>query len=125
VAIEQLQTAIRLSPLDPKAALNYGIGIARFFQGHLDEAITIMLTALQELPSHAGIYRYLASCYAHAGRLEDAQAIVRRLRDLTPDVIPNVVQWRRPEHRELFLSGLRQAMGEPEAGTLLPRARFG
>jgi adenylate cyclase len=112
VAVEQLQTAIRLSPLDPNATQIYGIGVARFFEGRFDEAIAMMATALEELPGHAGIYRYLASCYARAGRLDDARGIVRRLRTITTNVLPNVVQWRRPEHRELFLSGLRIAASE-------------
>jgi pentatricopeptide repeat protein len=86
--------------------------VARFFERRFDEAIAILLTALGEFPGHAGIYRYLASCYAHAGRLEDAREIVRQLRTITPSVLPNVVQWRRPEHREIFLSGLRLAADE-------------
>jgi hypothetical protein len=47
------------------------------------------------------------------GRLNDAQAIVERLRAITPVVIPDAAFLRRPEHRELFVSGLRLAMGEP------------
>jgi TolB-like protein/class 3 adenylate cyclase len=112
VAVEHLQIAIRLSPLDRNATQLFGIGVARFFERRLDEAIATLLTTLSELPGHAGIYRYLASCYAHAGRLEDAREIVRQLRTITPNVLPNVVQWRRPEHREFFLSGLRVAAGE-------------
>ena len=37
-----------------------------------------------------------------------------RLRAITPAVMPTVLPWRRPEHRELLLSGLRLAMGEAE-----------
>jgi TolB-like protein len=112
VAVEHLQIAIRLSPLHRNATQLFGIGVARFFERRFDEAIATLLTALSELPGHAGIYRYLASCYAHAGRLDDAREIVRQLRTITPNVLPNVVQWRRPEHREFFLSGLRLAAGE-------------
>jgi hypothetical protein len=36
------------------------------------------------------------------------------LRELTPVVVPTYVPMRDPEHRELFLSGLRLAMGESE-----------
>jgi adenylate cyclase len=114
VAVEHLQTAIRLSPLDPKATQLYGIAVAHFFEGRFSDAIAMLVTALDELPGHAGIYRYLASCYAHAGRLDDAREIIKRLRTITPSVLPNVVQWRRPEHREFFLSGLRVAMSGAE-----------
>jgi adenylate cyclase len=68
---------------------------------------------MQEDPSHTMPYRYLAASYAHMGRLDDARAIVARLRSITPQLIPtDVVNLRRPEDRELYLSGLRLAVGE-------------
>ena len=48
------------------------------------------------------------------GRPDEAGAIVARLRTITPQVVPSDLPWRNPEHRELFLSGLRLAMGEME-----------
>jgi class 3 adenylate cyclase len=45
-------------------------------------------------------------------RLDEARAIVARLRAITPLVVPSVLPWRNPEDRELLLSGLRLAMGE-------------
>jgi len=38
--------------------------------------------------------------------------MVKRLRVITSVVIPDVSFLRNPEHRELFLSGLRLAVGE-------------
>ena len=46
------------------------------------------------------------------GRLDEARAIVARLRAITPLVVPSELPWRNPDHRELLLSGLRLAMGE-------------
>jgi hypothetical protein len=46
------------------------------------------------------------------GRLDEAREVVERLRAITPVVIPSVIVYRNPEHRELFLSGLRLAAGE-------------
>jgi hypothetical protein len=37
---------------------------------------------------------------------------VERLRAITPVVMPRTLPQRNPEHRELFLSGLRLATGE-------------
>ena len=54
----------------------------------------------------------IAACYAHMGRIEAAREIVERLRTITPLVVPNATYVRNPEHRELFLSGLRLAAGE-------------
>ena len=41
-----------------------------------------------------------------------ARAIVAKLRAITPLVVPSDLPWRNPEHRELYLSGLRLAAGE-------------
>jgi adenylate cyclase len=46
------------------------------------------------------------------GRLDEARAIVAKLRAITPHVMQNHLPFRRPEDRELFLSGLRLAMDE-------------
>jgi hypothetical protein len=46
------------------------------------------------------------------GRLDEARAIVARLRAITPQIVPSVLPWRNPEDRELLLSGLRLAAGE-------------
>ena len=46
------------------------------------------------------------------GRLDEARAIVARLRAITPLVVPSDLPFRNPEDRELLLSGLRLAMGE-------------
>ena len=54
----------------------------------------------------------LAACYAHMGRRDDARETVERLRAITPLVVPDASYYRKAEHRELFLSGLRLAMGE-------------
>jgi adenylate cyclase len=94
-----------------------GIGEAQFLQRRFNEAIIALLNALEALPGHAGIYRYLASCYAHMGRLDEAREMVRRLKAIAPTVMPHAMyglQWRNPEHREFFLSGLRLAAGEAE-----------
>ena len=72
-----------------------------------------LLLAIQDDPSSPLPYRYLAACYAHMGRLEEAREIVKRLRAITSVAIPpNARILRNPEHRELFLSGLRLAAGE-------------
>jgi hypothetical protein len=46
------------------------------------------------------------------GRFDEARAIVARLRAITPLVVPSDLPWLNPEHRELYLSGLRLAAGE-------------
>jgi hypothetical protein len=49
------------------------------------------------------------------GLLNEAREMTGQLRSLKADVMPNCpLPFRNPEHRELFLSGLRLAMGEAE-----------
>ena len=74
-----------------------------------DGAIPKLLLAIQDDPGFPEAYRFLAGCYSHMGRLNDAHEIVERLRSVTPAVMSNAGHLRNPDHRELFLSGLRLA----------------
>ena len=88
------------------------IGGAYFFKRRFEEAAAKLLLSVQDHPGYPPAYRYLAACYAHMGRLADARVIVARLRAITSQVVPSNVPYRNPADRELFLSGLRLAMGE-------------
>jgi TolB-like protein/class 3 adenylate cyclase len=110
VAIEHFETAFRLSPRESHTRI--GIGEAQFLQRRFDEAIVTLLTAQEALPGHTQTYRYLASCYAHMGRLDEAREMVRQLRGIARTIVPNTVPFRKAEHREFILSGLRLAAGE-------------
>jgi len=112
LAIEHYNRSLRLSPRDRLAVFGLPLGTAHFFNKQFDDAAAILLASLEEAPGFAVTYRFLASCYAHMGRLDEAREIVTRLRSITPDVVPRIVPYRNPEHRELFLSGLRLAAGE-------------
>jgi hypothetical protein len=49
------------------------------------------------------------------GLLNEAREVIARLRTITSVPIPDFpLPLRVPEHRELFLSGLRLAVGETE-----------
>jgi adenylate cyclase len=111
-AIAHFETALRLSPRDRAVAPLLGIGIAHFLARRFDEARATLLRSLQEFPGWVPNYRFLAACCAQMGRLDEAREIVQRLRALTPLVVPSATHWRYPEHRELYLSGLRMAAGE-------------
>ena len=71
-----------------------------------------MLRSLQEKPNWVPTYRFLASCCAHMGRLDEAREVVRQLRSLTNVLVPVAENWRDPNQREFYLSGLRMAIGE-------------
>ena len=112
IAIEHGETSLRLSPRARVGTTQFIIGGAHFVSRRFDEAIAKQLIALQEDPSFPDPYRYLAACYAHTGRLDDAREIVERLRGVTPLVVPSASELRNAQQRELYLSGLRLAAGE-------------
>jgi adenylate cyclase len=101
--------ALRLSPRARVGSPLLAIGAAHFLGLRFDQAVPKLLLAIQDDPGFPEPYRFLAACYAHMGRLDDARDIIARLRSITSAVIPNADYLRKPEHRELFLSGLRLA----------------
>jgi len=112
VAIEHVEASMRLSP---RASIGPALGViggAHFFAQRFNEAVLKLLLAIQEDSAYVQPYRYLAACYAHMGRLDEAREIVARLRAITPAVIADVSYLRNAGHRELYLSGLRLAAGE-------------
>ena len=111
-AINHSEASLRLSPRARIGIALCVIGGAHFFARRFDQAVPKLLLAVQDDPSYAQPYRYLAASYSCMGRLEDAREIIARLRAIAPVVIPDVNYLRNPEHRELLLSGLRLPAGE-------------
>jgi adenylate cyclase len=111
-AIEHVNAALRLSPRARVGSSLAAIGAAYLFARRFHEAVPKLLLAIQDDPNFSHPYQFLATCYAHMGRLDEAREIVERLRTITPVVVPNVSYLRNAEHRELLLSGLRLAAGE-------------
>ena len=111
-AIEHVQASLRLSPGARIGMAVSAIGAAHFLSGRFDQALPNLLLAIQENPDYPVSYRYLAACYAHMGRLDEARMIVARLRAITPLVVSSVEYLRNPEQRKLLLSGLRLAADE-------------
>jgi TolB-like protein len=113
-AIDHFERASRLNPRDPKGGTLVASGMAHFFARRLDQARVMLLLSLQQHPDWIPTNRFLAACYAHLGQLDEAKMMIKRLRALTPLVLPKADHWRDPEQREFYLSGLRLAIGETE-----------
>jgi adenylate cyclase len=112
IAIEHAETSLRLSPRARVGPSLLIWGCAHFFSRRFNEAVPKLLLAIQDDPSFPIAYSILAACYAHMGRLDEARAIVEKLRAMTPQVMQSHLPFRRPEDRELLLSGLSLAAGE-------------
>jgi TolB-like protein/class 3 adenylate cyclase len=119
-AIEALQRAMRLSPLDPLRwtyflAMTFAHLVARRF----GEAIDWADRFLSEQPRHPSAYRVKAVACAHLGRAEEALECARHVLDLQPAF--TIAAWQRtygafiftPETLAMFVDGLRKA-GLPE-----------
>src|SRR5215210_1675374 len=64
LAIEHLETSLRLSPRERIGLPLFGMGMAYFFRHQFDEAAAKLLLAMQDQPSSPPTYRFLAACYA-------------------------------------------------------------
>jgi len=111
-AIEHIEASLRFSPRTRVGIRFMVIGAAHFLSRRFDEAILELLLGLQEFPNHAPLNRCLAACYAHMGRLDEPRAVIARLRAINPVIVPSIVPYRNPAHRDFLLSGLRLAAGE-------------
>ena len=103
VAIRHAEASRRLSPRVRTGFPLHILGAAHFVARRFDEAVPNLLLTIQEDPNNPTPYRFLAACYAHMGRFDDAREIVIRLRAITPVVIRDGHYLRNPEHRELYL----------------------
>ena len=112
LSIEHTETSLRLSPRERMGTPLSAIGEAYFFKREFDTAVSKLLLSIQDHPGFPHSYRVLAACYAQMGRLDEAHAIIARLRAISPLVVPSYLPLRNPADRELFLSGLRLAAGE-------------
>ncbi|UWU94180.1 adenylate/guanylate cyclase domain-containing protein [Bradyrhizobium sp. CB1015] len=118
LAIERFARAMRLSPLGPWVTpMQSGTATAHFFLGHYDEAARWAAMALQDNPDFSSALRVAAASNAMAGRPEQAQKAVVRLRQLNPALrvsnLKDVVGPWRAEDLLRLEEVLRQA-GLPE-----------
>ncbi len=112
LAIEHVETSLRLSPRARIGSTLVVVGQAYFVKHRFEEAAAKLLLCIQEDPGSPVGYGVLAACYGQMGRVDEARSVLFRMRALTPRDVPTHLPWRNPENRELYLSGLRLAMGE-------------
>jgi adenylate cyclase len=108
IAIEHTEASLRLSPRARVGTPLYHLGAAHFFNRRFEEALPKLLLAIQEEPNFLQPYRFLAACYAHMGRLNEAREIVARLRTITPVVMPSTLPYRVFSGWRLTPSSLRR-----------------
>jgi adenylate cyclase len=115
VAIDHLARAMRLSPLDPMiVSMQAATAHAHFFAGRYDVASSWAGMALRDQPDDINGLLIATASNGLAGRLEQAQKALARLRQLAPTLrVSNLRDrlgpYRRPEDVARYEEGLRKA----------------
>jgi adenylate cyclase len=116
-ALNLLNTARRLNPLDPRGYLmNNATAAAHFFAGHFEETERWTRRSLEKWPAHPVSLRYRAAAFVHLGRIEEARAIISELLSVQPNSTlarSGHVRHSDPAKLRLYLGALRAA-GLPE-----------
>ncbi|MGH6714795.1 MAG: adenylate/guanylate cyclase domain-containing protein [Bradyrhizobium sp.] len=118
LAIDHLERAIRLSPLDPLIFIvQNGIVLAHFFAGRYEEAFSWAQRTLRHNPNYVAAVIMAAVSAAMAGRDDEARKVTARLRQIDPTSgisnFANMWPLRRSEDLAAFDAGLRLT-GLPE-----------
>ena len=113
-AIEHFEKSLRLDPRTPlRHFYDTGLGACYFVQRRFTEAAPLLAGSLRQVPTYVTTSYFLASCYAHMERLDDARRILDHLRSIgSPLMPPPALGLRDPTQREFWVSGLRRAAGE-------------
>ncbi len=113
LAIEHLQRAIRLNPVDPqRSGMQTAVASAQFSAGRYGEAVSSARTATLEQPNNFMATLVMAAANAMAGNLDAAKAAAARAHELDPDLrlggIKDRLQFRQPE----LLVRWKEALGK-------------
>ncbi|RWU21145.1 CadC-family transcriptional regulator [Pseudomonas alkylphenolica] len=113
-AVDNLNHAVRLSPLDPEMfRMQIGMALAHFFARRFDTASAWAEKALGNLPHLLPAIAVLTASYALGGQLQRARQMMQRLQAMDPTLrVGNLQQWlplQRSEDLALFAEGLSLA----------------
>jgi TolB-like protein/class 3 adenylate cyclase/tetratricopeptide (TPR) repeat protein len=117
-AIEQLEVALRVNPLDPlRHTISTAMAYAHFFAGRNDEASALVTVVVRQQPNFVPGQRIMMACHAVAGRIDEArQACAAALR-IDPTQRISVSSARAPFRRQQDIDKLEQGFriaGMPE-----------
>ena len=98
------KTSLRLSPRARMGPALSVMGTAHFFNRQFTRPCR-SCSSRSRRSKLLQPYRYLAACYAHMGRLDEAREIVARLRAITPVVYPTLSYLRNTEAPRAFPVG--------------------
>ncbi len=111
LAIEHLECAARLSPLDPLIYIVHHLtALAHLFAGRYEKALSSSQKAIRLNPNYIAAIACAAVIAALAGRDEEMRKARARLLELSPkSSYRQVMPLRRAEDRATFEKGMRLA----------------
>jgi adenylate cyclase len=114
IAIEHMERALRLNPLDPlHYAAQNGLAAAYFLAGQYDTAACSADRALQEQPNYSAALRMAAASYALAGQIAKARSYMTRMLKIDPTLrvskLKGIVPFRGNADAARYVDGLRRA----------------
>jgi TolB-like protein/class 3 adenylate cyclase len=117
-AIEQLEVAQRVNPLDPRRYVTLtAMAYAHFFAGRNDEASVWAANVVRQQPNYLAGQRIMMACHAMAGRIDEARqacAVAMRIDPTQRISVSNArAPFRRPQDVEKLAQAFRIA-GMPE-----------
>jgi TolB-like protein len=117
LAVEHIETSIRLDPLGPNRLLQmYNMGNARFAQGRFSEALPCFKENVQRQPENPINHLALAANYAHLGQTNaarEALGVYRTLTSAAPsDSLQRFSSMSTPEILKRYLDGIALAEGD-------------
>ena len=98
--------------LNPSHSYDFAHGVAMFMSSRYGDAIEDLKRNFELNPDFIPSGLYLAASHALAGNQSEAEATVTKLRQVSPSYHPAETlrtQFKKPEDRERFFGGLRQA----------------
>ncbi len=112
--LRHLATGMRLSPRDPQQSLYLSAsGLCHFVAGRPAESVALNRRAVQLRPRYTSAWRSLAASAGVTGDIHTAAAALAEARRLQPDLSVDWVEEHypmvRPEHRAVYIAGLRKA----------------
>jgi adenylate cyclase len=117
-AIEQLEVAQRLNPLDPRRYVTLtAMAYAHFFAGRNDEASVWAINVVRQQPNYLAGQRIMTACHAMAGRIDQARQACAVAMRIDPTQRISVSNARAPFRRSQDIDKLAQAFriaGMPE-----------
>jgi TolB-like protein/class 3 adenylate cyclase len=117
-AIEQLEVAQRVNPLDPRRYVTAtAMAYAHFFAGRNDEASVWAESVVRQQPNYLAGQRIMTACHAMAGRIDEARQAFAVTMRIDPTQRISVSNARAPFRRSQDVDKLSQALriaGMPE-----------